>query len=104
MKQWLRRIDLKDVAPLITLVLILCFFSLCTKGFLRPGTFVQILKQGSVLGIVSVGLTFVLISAEIDLAVGVAATWAASLCAVLYRELEPQSVGPVVLFLIVVPL
>jgi ribose transport system permease protein len=45
-----------------------------------------VLKQGAVLGIVSVGLTFVLLCGEIDLSVGTVALWTACLCGVLLEQ------------------
>jgi len=70
----------RDLAPLASLAALVVFFSLATPQFLQMSTLTAILKQGAVLAIVSAGLTFVLLCAEIDLAVGMTALWAACFC------------------------
>ncbi|HVU89054.1 MAG TPA: ABC transporter permease [Pirellulales bacterium] len=82
------RFEAQDIAPLVSLAVLVLFFALATPAgtFLKPSTVVQILKQGSVLAIVSVGLTYVLLCAEIDLAVGMVALWTACLCGWLFER------------------
>ncbi len=80
------RWDLRDQAPLLTLIAIILFFSVTTSGFLDPSTLRLVLQQGAVLAIVSAGLTFVLLCGEIDLSVGMIALWTACLCGVLYEQ------------------
>lgn len=80
-----RRWRAADLAPLFTLLVIVAFFALTTRGFLHPGTLRLVLQQGAVLAIVSVGLTFVLLCGEIDLSVGMVALWTACACGVLYE-------------------
>jgi ribose transport system permease protein len=75
-----------DIAPIVSLLVLVVFFSLATPSFLKPNTAVQVLKQGSVLAIVSVGLTYVLLCAEIDLAVGMLALWTACFCGWLFER------------------
>jgi ribose transport system permease protein len=79
-KRPLERADLHRFAPLAGLAVLLLFFGLCTDGFFRLGTLTNLLEQGSVLAIASVGLTFVLICGEIDLSVGAVALWTACSC------------------------
>ncbi len=85
----LRRLEARDWAPLVTLLVLVVFFSLATDrfGFFRLVTLSQILQQGAVLAVVSVGLTFVLLCGEIDLSVGMLATLAGCLCGYLFRQL-----------------
>jgi len=78
--RWLGRWEGRDVAPLVSLAVLVVFFSVATPSFLSFFTWSQVLRQGSAMAIVAVGLTFVLICAEIDLAVGMMALWAACLC------------------------
>jgi len=82
----LSRLEARDVAPLVTLALLIVFFSFAATKFLGPATLTLILKQGAVLGIVSVGLTYVLLCAEIDLSVGMMALWAAASCGWLFEH------------------
>lgn len=80
-----RRFDWRGLAPLATLAVLVLFFAFTTRNFLSLATVEQVLKQGSVLAIVSVGLTFVLLCGEIDLSVGTIALWTACLCGVLFE-------------------
>lgn len=81
-----RRWRAGDLAPFVSLIVILLFFCLVTDDFLSLGTLNLVLQQGSVLAIVAVGLTFVLLCAAIDLSVGTMALLAACLCGVLYEQ------------------
>jgi len=85
-KQWLSRWEKRDIAPLVSLAVLVLFFTLAAPQFLRAATFLAVLKQGSVLAIVSVGLTYVLICAEIDLAVATIALWSACSCGWLFQN------------------
>lgn len=87
-----RRFDLADLAPLITLALLLVVFSVLAENFLSLRTLTIMLQQGAVLAIVATGLTFVLLAAEIDLSVGMVALLAACLCGVLWEQ--PWAAGP----------
>ncbi len=78
------RWEARDVAPLVSLTVLLVFFTLAAPNFLQAGTLTLVLEIGSVLAIVSVGLTYVLLCAEIDLSVGMMALWAACLCGRLF--------------------
>lgn len=80
------RFDPADIAPLVTLVALVLFFCLFARKFFDLGTISQVLEQGAVIGIVSAGLTFVLLCGEIDLSVGNMALWTACLCGVLYEQ------------------
>ena len=72
----------------MSLAVLVLFFALATPSgtFLKPSTLVQVFKQGAVLAIVSVGLTYVLLCAEIDLAVGMVALWTACFCGWLFER------------------
>lgn len=82
----LGRWEARDIAPLVSLALLVIFFSFAAPSFLKPASLVVILKQGSVLAIVAAGLTFVLLTAEIDLSVGMMALWSACLCGWLFER------------------
>jgi ribose transport system permease protein len=56
--------------PLIGLILLCVFLSFATDTFLSTRNFLNILDQITVLGIMSVGMTFVILIAGIDLSVG----------------------------------
>ena len=56
--------------PLIGLLLLCVFLSIATDSFLSVRNFLNILDQITVLGIMAVGMTFVILIAGIDLSVG----------------------------------
>ncbi|HTI79120.1 MAG TPA: ABC transporter permease [Acetobacteraceae bacterium] len=65
---WLRG-RLRDVAPLATLLVLVGFFTVASNSFATLGNLQNILTQISVTAIIAVGLTFVILCAEIDLSV-----------------------------------
>ncbi|MFM8221677.1 MAG: ABC transporter permease, partial [Planctomycetaceae bacterium] len=107
------RRDFSDWAPVITLGVLVLFFGMLTQNFFSLNTLENVLKQGSVLAIVSVGLTFVLLCGEIDLSVGMVALWTACLCGVMWESSwvagpggkQHAAVGwPTLLAVLVIPL
>jgi ribose transport system permease protein len=65
---WLRN-QLRNIAPLATLLVLVAMFSLASPSFATADNLANILQQISVTGIIAVGLTFVILCAEIDLSV-----------------------------------
>jgi ribose transport system permease protein len=80
------RATIRELAPVATLAALVAFFSAVAPGFWRTNTIISIFDQGAALAIVATGLTFVLLCAEIDLAVGNLATWASCLCGWLFAS------------------
>lgn len=66
--RWMRG-QLRNIAPFLTLLFLVVFFSLASPSFVTTGNLANILTQVSVTGIMAVGLTFVILCAEIDLSV-----------------------------------
>ncbi len=66
--RWVRG-HLRNIAPFVTLLLLVAFFSITGGSFATLGNLENILTQISVTGIIAVGLTFVILCAEIDLSV-----------------------------------
>jgi ribose transport system permease protein len=64
------RQHLLDFAPLLLFAGMLAFFGLQSGKFLEPRNLVNIVVQASSTGIVAVGMTFVLLTAGVDLSVG----------------------------------
>ena len=56
--------------PLVLFILILLLFGVLSNRFLQVESLLTITKQASYIGIVAVGITFVLLTAGIDLSVG----------------------------------
>jgi ribose transport system permease protein len=61
--------QLRNVAPFATLIVLVTFFWAASDSFATLGNLENILTQISVTGIIAVGLTFVILCAEIDLSV-----------------------------------
>ncbi len=60
---------LSRLAPLWTLLALIVFFAVMSGSFLRPVNLNNILVQSSTLAILATGMTFVLLTGEIDLSV-----------------------------------
>lgn len=54
----------------IALVALIVFFSIASPFFLTPGNFANIGRQTAIVSIIAVGMTLVIINAQIDLSVG----------------------------------
>src|SRR5918998_902294 len=65
---WLRG-HLRNIAPFVTLLALIAFFSAASPSFATLDNAGNILTQVSVTAIIAVGLTFVILCAEIDLSV-----------------------------------
>jgi ribose transport system permease protein len=63
------RNQLRNIAPFVTLIALLGFFGVVSPSFATVDNAVNILTQISVAGVMAVGLTFVILCAEIDLSV-----------------------------------
>ncbi|WP_395682167.1 ABC transporter permease [Inquilinus sp.] len=61
--------QLRNIAPFITLIALVVFFGVASPSFLTVDNFSNVLNQVSVTAIMAVGLTFVILCAEIDLSV-----------------------------------
>lgn len=90
MTAWVRD-RLRNIAPFVTLLLLVAFFSVASDSFASVGNLQNILTQISVTGIIAVGLTFVILCGEIDLSVASVAN--ATGIAVAFFTLQDASVG-----------
>src|SRR3982074_1181921 len=63
------RSQMRNIAPFLTLICLSGFFAAASPSFATLDNFGNILTQVSVTGIIAVGLTFVILCAEIDLAI-----------------------------------
>lgn len=60
----------RETGVLVALIVMAIFLSLATPAFLSVRNLLNVGRQVSLLGIMSVGMTYVLISREVDLSVG----------------------------------
>jgi len=81
--------NLREQGIVLALVFLFAGFSLATPHFLRITNLLNVLRQISLLGIISVGMTMVIISGEIDLSVGAVYGIAAVTCGLLMRAGHP---------------
>jgi ribose transport system permease protein len=65
--------QLRNIAPVITLLALVAFFSIASPTFFSVVNFMNILSQISLTAIIAVGLTYVILTAEIDLSVAAVA-------------------------------
>ena len=85
------RDQLRNIAPFITLLCLVVFFSVAAPSFASLGNLQNILQQVSVTAIIAVGLTFVILTAEIDLSVGAVAN--ATAIVLTFFTLQPDYVN-----------
>jgi len=83
--------QLRNIAPVFTLLVLALFFSFASPTFLTVANGMNILSQVSITGIIAVGLTFVILTAEIDLSVAAVANAIGILVA--YFTLQPDYVN-----------
>jgi ribose transport system permease protein len=88
---WLLREQLRNIAPFATLLCLIAFFGVASPSFLTFGNLQNVLQQVSVTGIMAVGLTFVILCAEIDLSVAAIANVAGVVIA--FFTLQDSSVN-----------
>src|SRR6185312_14243736 len=63
------RSQMRNIAPFLTLILLSAFFAVASPSFATLDSVGNIMTQVSVTGIIAVGLTFVILCAEIDLSI-----------------------------------
>jgi ribose transport system permease protein len=85
------RSQLRNIAPFITLLFLVVFFSIASPAFATLDNLENILQQVSLTGIIAVGLTFVILTAEIDLSVGAMAN--ATAIVLTFFTLQPDYVN-----------
>ena len=85
------RDQLRNIAPFITLLFLVVFFSIASPSFATLDNLENILQQVSVTAIIAVGLTFVILTAEIDLSVAAVAN--ATAIVLTFFTLQPDYVN-----------
>ena len=84
-----RRLDpvrlLGQFAPFIFLIVLVLLFAAINPRFLLPLNLWNILRQVSITGLIAIGMTFVILTAGIDLSVGSLLALAGLVCADIYK-------------------
>ncbi|MFN0194665.1 MAG: ABC transporter permease [Aestuariivirga sp.] len=83
--------QLRNIAPVITLIALVIFFSFASSTFFTLDNAFNIIRQLSITGIIAVGLTYVILTAEIDLSVAAVAN--AIGITVAYFTIQPDYVN-----------
>ncbi len=102
MNLYLRKLG--ALAPIFTFLTLFLFFSIITRTFLTWGNIVNILQQNSGLAIMAVGVTYVLLCAEIDLSIAAMATLSGVIAASVYVWLGKSYPGLPAVLQALVPL
>lgn len=64
------RLSWQDNIVVVALLALGAIFSLTSQYFLTPDNLINILRQTAIIGVLGVGMTFAIISAEIDISIG----------------------------------
>jgi ribose transport system permease protein len=83
--------QMRNIAPVFTLIVLVIFFATQAESFRSLDNLMNILSQASITGIIAVGLTFVILTAEIDLSVAAIAN--AIGITVAYFTIQPEYVN-----------
>ena len=83
--------QMRNIAPVFTLLILIVFFSVQSPVFFTVDNALNILANSSITGIIAVGLTFVILTAEIDLSVAAIAN--AIGITVAYFTMQPEYVN-----------
>ncbi|MGA7267553.1 MAG: ABC transporter permease, partial [Aestuariivirga sp.] len=83
--------QLRNIAPIFTLIALVLFFSFASSSFFTLDNALNIVRQLSITGIIAVGLTYVILTAEIDLSVAAVAN--AVGITVAYFTIQPDYVN-----------
>lgn len=74
---------INEYAIYIVLILLFIFFSIATPAFLNANNLINVIRQISMLGIASVGMTFALLVGGIDLSIGSQMSMVAVICSIM---------------------
>ncbi len=83
----------REIGVFAALVLLVIFFSITSPYFLKVNNLLNIIRQISLLGIISMGMTMVIVSGEIDLSVGAVYGAAAIVCGMIITNGGPIWLG-----------
>lgn len=85
-----KKINLKDkineYAIYVVLILLFLFFSIASPSFINANNLINVVRQISMLGIASVGMTFALLVGGIDLSIGSQMSMVAVICSIMMTK------------------
>lgn len=77
-----------EIAIFVLLVLCILFFTIVTPNFFTSYNLINLFKQASIKGIVTIAVAFVFITGQCDLTVGANTAFSAMICALLMGDLR----------------
>lgn len=83
------RIDLHTLGPLIALVALVLLGTMLNSAFLAPANITNVLARSAFIGLIAVGMTFVITSGGLDLSVGSMAAFLAGISIIAMNRLAP---------------
>lgn len=89
--------QLKDKAIWLVLVVLVIAFTIANERFINPNNILTLLRQVSMYGIASIGMTFVILLGDIDLSTGTVISFVNILCA---HMMVNMGMNPVIAVLI----
>lgn len=92
MKKYLKK-QWNDLAIIFILLILVVILTIMRPVFLTPNNLLNILRQVSIVGILGIGMTYVLISGEIDLSVGSMTALAGIIAAILMKDYAPLPIA-----------
>ncbi|WP_179378582.1 ABC transporter permease [Jannaschia marina] len=94
------KLDLRVLGPILALVALIVVGALLNSNFLSAGNVTNVLSRSAFIGIIAVGMTFVITSGGLDLSVGSMAAFIAGLMILVMNGLLP-TLGPGVALVLV---
>ncbi|SMO41049.1 ABC transporter permease [Paracoccus laeviglucosivorans] len=88
----MKRLDLHTLGPIVALVALVILGALLNSSFLAPGNITNVLARSAFIGMIAVGMTFVITAGGLDLSVGSMAAFLAGLAIIAMNAVLP-SVG-----------
>lgn len=95
----MKAFDFRKYGIFLVLLAVFLFFSFMSPAFFTSGNLLNVARQVSMIGIASVGMTFVMLTGGIDLSVGSQITFVNIFCAYLMVHLKVHPVLAVVIVL-----
>lgn len=92
---------IKKISTFLILVFVFLFFTFATDNFFATRNMINILRQVSIIGILTAGMTFVIISGGMDLSVGSQLGLTGVLCAMFLSEFQMNNALSVVLAIMI---
>lgn len=92
---------IKKISTFLILAFVFLFFTIATDNFFAVKNMINILRQVSILGILTAGMTFVIISGGMDLSVGSQLGLTGVLCAMFITEFSMNDIVSVILAVLI---